>query len=79
MSDNDQVTIVGAGVTLQEAIKLRASISPSGWPIFTVTLKTIDKELLLECSKATNGCFVTVEDHYPDARGANENNTHDGT
>ena len=37
MSDNDQVTIVGAGVTLQEAIKLRASISPSGWPIHSDT------------------------------------------
>ena len=68
-SDNDQVTNVGAGITLQEAntaaydarlSKLRPSL-PSG----VVDPFTLNKELLLECSKATNGCFVTVEDYYP--------------
>ena len=68
-SDNDQVTVVGAGVTLQEAIIAYDALKAEGINIRVVdpfTLKPIDKELLLECSKATNGRFVTVEDHYPE-------------
>ena len=68
-SDNDQVTVVGSGVTLHEAITAYDVLKAEGINIRVVdpfTLKPIDKELLAECSKATNGRFVTVEDHYPE-------------
>ena len=73
MSDNDQVTVVGAGVTLQEAIIAYDALKGEGINIRVVdpfTMKPIDKELLLECSKAsaTNGRFVTVEYHYPEGK-----------
>ena len=77
-SDNDQVTVVGAGVTLQEAIIAYDALKAEGINIRVVdpfTLKPIDKELLLECSKATNGRFVTVEDHYPEGTFESNNTT----
>ena len=68
-SDNDQVTVVGSGVTLHEALTAYDVLKAEGINIRVVdpfTLKPIDKQLLAECSKATNGRFVTVEDHYPE-------------
>lgn len=66
-SDNDKVTVVGAGVTLEEAMKASVTLKAAGINIRVVdpfTLKPIDKELLVACAKATGGKVVTVEDHY---------------
>lgn len=66
-SDSDKVTVVGAGVTLHEALAAYETLKAEGTNIRVVDpfcLKPIDKELLLECAKATGGRIVTVEDHY---------------
>ena len=68
-SDSDKVTVVGAGVTLHEAITACDVLKAEGINIRVVdpfTLKPIDGELLKECAAATDGRVVTVEDHYPE-------------
>ena len=67
-SDNDKVTVVGAGVTLEEAILAYDTLKGEGINIRVIdpfTIKPIDKDLLVAASNATGGRFVTVEDHYP--------------
>lgn len=66
-SGSDKCTVVGAGVTLEEAVKAHDTLKAEGINIRVVdpfTLKPIDKDLLIACAKATGGCVVTVEDHY---------------
>lgn len=68
-SDSDQVTVVGAGVTLHEALTAYEDLKKEGINIRVVdpfTLKPIDKDLLVQCAKETGGRVVTVEDHYPE-------------
>ncbi len=70
-SDSDKVTVVGAGVTLEEAVKAYEELKKEGINIRVVdpfTLKPIDKELLAACAKATGGRVVTCEDHYPQGK-----------
>lgn len=65
------MTVVGAGVTLEEAIKahdeLKGTINIRVVDPFT--LKPIDKALLIECARETGGRVVTVEDHYDQGMG----------
>lgn len=66
-SEKDQITVVGAGVTLEEAIKAHDKLKKEGYNIRVVdpfTLKPIDKDLLIECANATGKLVLTVEDHY---------------
>lgn len=66
-SDSDKVTVVGAGVTLHEALAAYETLKAKGTHIRVVDafcLKPIDKQLMVECGKATGGRIVTVEDHY---------------
>ena len=59
--------MVGAGVTLHEALTAYETLKGEGTNIRVVdpfTLKPIDKTLLIESAKATGGLVVTVEDHY---------------
>lgn len=68
-SDQDQVTVVGAGVTLFEALKAYDTLKADNITIRVIdpfTLKPIDGELLRGSAKVTGGRFVTVEDHYPE-------------
>eukprot|EP00731_Ephydatia_muelleri_P002869 Em0001g2869a len=68
-SDQDQVTVVGAGITLFEALKAYDELAKENIKIRVVdpfTIKPIDKKTLLDCAKATGGKIVTVEDHYPE-------------
>ena len=68
-SDQDQVTVVGAGVTLFEALRAYDALKTEGITIRVIdpfTLKPIDGELLRASAKVTGGRFVTVEDHYPE-------------
>ena len=63
------MTVVGAGVTLQEAVVAYEELKKEGINIRVIdpfTLKPIDKELLIESAKATGGKIITVEDHYPE-------------
>ena len=68
-SNNDQVTVVGAGVTLHEALKAADTLAEAGINIRVVdpfTIKPMDAEALINSAKATGGRIVTVEDHYPE-------------
>jgi transketolase len=66
-SEEDQVTLVGAGVTLHEAIKAADRLAEDGVNARVVDLysiKPVDAETLAAASSATGGRIVTVEDHW---------------
>ena len=67
-TDADQVTLVGAGITLHEAIKAADALAEEGIGARVIDLysvKPIDAATLLEAGRAT-GALVTVEDHFPE-------------
>jgi transketolase len=66
-SRDDVATVVGAGVTLFEALKAFDRLKASGTFIRVVdlySLQPIDRESLVAAGRATGGRIVTVEDHY---------------
>jgi transketolase len=68
-SDDDQVTLIGAGVTLHEAIKAADALAADGVNARVIDLysvKPVDVETLAAASAATGGRFVVVEDHWPE-------------
>src|SRR5215831_348320 len=65
-SDGDRITVVGAGVTLFEALKAHDELQSEGIPIRVIDLfsvKPIDQDLLISAGRLTNGLILTVEDH----------------
>jgi transketolase len=68
-SDDDDVTIVGAGITLHEALKAADSLAEEGIGARVVDLysvKPVDVDGLREAAEATDGRIITVEDHWPE-------------
>ncbi len=68
-SDEDEVTIVGAGITLHEALKAADTLAEEGVSARVIDLysvKPVDVETLLGAAEATGGRFVTAEDHWPE-------------
>jgi transketolase len=68
-SDKDVVTVVSAGATLFECLKMADEFAKEGVNVRVVdifSIKPIDEELLKKCSEETNGLFFVVEDHYPE-------------
>jgi transketolase len=68
-SDEDEIAIVGAGITVHEALKaadLLAEEGTSARVIDLYSIKPIDAETLLAAAEATQGRLVTVEDHWPE-------------
>jgi transketolase len=66
--EGDDVTIVGAGITLHEALKAADTLSGEGVSARVIDLysvKPIDAETLRAAAEATGG-IVTVEDHWPE-------------
>jgi transketolase len=66
--DGDDVTIVGAGITLHEALKAADELAEEGVSARVIDLysvKPIDAETLRAAAEATGG-IVTVEDHWPE-------------
>ena len=67
--DDDDVLLVGAGVTLHEALKAAGVLQAAGINAAVVdpfTVKPIDKELLIREAHRCKGRVLTVEDHYPE-------------
>ncbi len=67
-SDADQVTIVGAGVTLYEALDAYEKLAAEGIRARVIDLfsvQPVDQATLIEAARAAGGNFVTVEDHFP--------------
>ena len=68
-SDDDDVTIVGAGITLHEALKAADALAEEGINARVIDLysvKPVDVEGLRAAAEATDGRIVTVEDHWPE-------------
>jgi len=68
-SDEDEVAIVGAGITVHEALKAADALADEGIAARVIDLysiKPLDRDTLLAAAEATGGRIVTVEDHWPD-------------
>ena len=66
-SSQDRATVVGAGVTVFEALKAHDLLAAKGIRTRVIDLysvQPIDEKTLREAGTAT-GVIVTVEDHYP--------------
>jgi transketolase len=67
-SQDDQVTLIGAGVTLHNCLAAADQLGRDGITARVVDLysvKPIDTETLLASAAATGGRLVVAEDHYP--------------
>jgi transketolase len=67
-SDDDAVTIVGAGITLHEAVKAADELAADGIQARVVDLysvKPIDADTI-RAAAADTGAILTVEDHWPE-------------
>jgi transketolase len=66
-SANDAVTVIGAGVTVFEALKAYDQLKAAGTPIRVIDLYSVspvDRDALIAAGRATRGHLITVEDHY---------------
>lgn len=66
-SDNDTCTVVAAGITLFEALKVYDLLKKEGIFISVIDLysiKPFDKETVVACAKKSDNIIITVEDHY---------------
>ncbi|MFN7918132.1 MAG: transketolase [Vicinamibacterales bacterium] len=66
-SAQDVVTVVGAGVTLFEALKACDTLKADGISIRVIdlySLQPIAKDALIAAGKASKNRIITVEDHY---------------
>jgi len=67
--DNDRVTLIGAGVTLHEALGAADVLAGEGIAARVVdcySVKPIDTETLVAAAEATGGRIVVAEDHHPE-------------
>ncbi|KAK1151445.1 transketolase-like protein 2 [Acipenser oxyrinchus oxyrinchus] len=66
-SDSDKVTVIGAGVTLHEALTAADELAKEGINIRVIdpfTIKPLDADTIITSARATGGRIITVEDHY---------------
>jgi transketolase len=67
--EGDDVTIIGAGITLHEALKAADALAKedvSARVIDLYSVKPIDAEGLKQAVQATDGRVLVVEDHWPE-------------
>ncbi|MBE9008165.1 transketolase [Fortiea sp. LEGE XX443] len=68
-SDQDQATVIGAGITLHEALKAYESLKNEGITVRIIdaySVKPIDVQTLHQAAHDTEGNLVVVEDHWPE-------------
>lgn len=66
-SENDSVLLIGAGITLYEALSAAAELEKAGVNARVLdpfTIKPLDHVAIIENAKACGGRIVVVEDHY---------------
>jgi transketolase len=66
-SGSDVATVIGAGVTVFEALKAYDQLRQEHVPIRVIDLYSvapIDRDALVAAARATGGHLITVEDHY---------------
>ncbi len=67
LREGSKVTVVGAGVTLFEALKAADTLKAEGITITVIdaySIKPLGKKEILAAAKKTNNTVITVEDHY---------------
>jgi transketolase len=67
-SGQDVAAVVGAGVTVFEALKAYDALKADGIAIRVIdaySVQPIDAKTMIEAAAATGGALITVEDHYP--------------
>ena len=67
-SDDDQVALIGAGVTLHNCLAAAEELEQTGIRARVIDLysvKPVDVETLREASRVTGGRLLVAEDHYP--------------
>jgi transketolase len=68
-SENDEVAILAAGITVHEALEAAEALAEAGIAARVIdcySLKPIDAETLRAATEATGGRLLTVEDHWPE-------------
>lgn len=68
-SAKDQALVIGAGITLHEALKAAEELAAAGIHVRVVdlfTIKPIDAATIISNAKECGGRIITVEDHYPE-------------
>jgi transketolase len=68
-SENDEVTIVAAGITLHEALKAYDQLKGQGIlarVIDAYSVKPVDEETLMLAAEQAGNRIVVVEDHWPE-------------
>jgi transketolase len=68
-SDEDDVVLVAAGITVQEALAAADLLAEDGIAARVVDLysiKPLDADTLFAAAEATQGRIVTIEDHWPE-------------
>ncbi len=68
-SEDDEVAIVAAGITVHEALAAADALAEDGIAARVIDLysiKPLDRSTLLAAAEATQGRLVTVEDHWPE-------------
>jgi transketolase len=66
-SGNDRVTVIGAGITVHEALDAASKLESEGIAIRVIdaySVKPIDAGTILSAAMETGGRIVVVEDHY---------------
>uniref|UniRef100_A0AAY4D361 Transketolase n=1 Tax=Denticeps clupeoides TaxID=299321 RepID=A0AAY4D361_9TELE len=64
-SDSDRVTVIGAGVTLHEALAAAQQLASVNIRVIDpFTIKPLDAGTIVDSARATGGRIITVEDHY---------------
>ncbi|CAG9858665.1 unnamed protein product [Phyllotreta striolata] len=68
-TNNDQVLVIAAGITLHESLIAANELAKSGIGIRVMdpfTIKPIDKFSIIQNAQAVGGRILVVEDHYPE-------------
>ncbi|XP_003746645.1 transketolase [Galendromus occidentalis] len=68
-SDSDKVLVIGAGVTLHEALAAARELQKKGTQIRVMdifSVKPIDSQSILSNARQCGGKIIVVEDHYPE-------------
>jgi transketolase len=66
-SDSDEVALIGAGITVHEALRAADALAEEGIAARVIDLysiKPLDEETLRATAEATGGRLVTIEDHW---------------
>jgi transketolase len=67
--EGDDITLIGAGITLHEALTAAETLAAEGTEARVIDLysvKPVDADTLRDAVEATQGRIVVVEDHWPE-------------